>query len=214
MKGKNVAILLSGGLDSAITAAYLKSHGYAVKAGVFVNRGQSNYDKEFVAARSVSEYLQIPLLRADFSLADLGKLLSKEMRKKLGIPARNLILGAVALPYAYVLDCGILALGNIISDEFPDCNKEFRSKLTAAASQALDKQIEIVAPFADWKSWNKADEIDFAWRSGYAHLFNITWTCWLGREFHCGLCDACEGRKEGFEKVGLTDPIIYEKSGG
>lgn len=210
MSKRKVVVLLSGGLDSAIVGAYLKHKDYSIEAGVFVNRGQSNYDRELVAVRNVAEYLKIPLLCAEFSLPDLSKVLSKEARKKLCIPARNLILGTVALPYVYALDCQFLALGNIVSDEFPDCNKEFRSKFAATASQALDKKVEVVAPLADWENWDKADEISFAERTGHPTLFQLTWTCWLGGEFHCGNCHACEGRKEGFSSAGIIDPTIYE----
>lgn len=212
MSKGSAVVLLSGGLDSAIVGAYLKHNDYDVKAGVFVNGGQSNYDQEFLAVRNVAEYLDIPLLSAEFSLPDLGKVLSKEARKKLGIPARNLILGTVALPYVYAFDCQFLALGNIVSDEFPDCNQEFRLKFAAAASQALDKKVEVVAPLADWERWDKADEISFAERIGHAVLFQLTWTCWLGGEFHCGNCHACEGRKEGFASAGIDDLTIYEES--
>lgn len=210
MSKGNAVVLLSGGLDSAVVGAYLKHNDYNVKAGVFINRGQSNYDRELMAVCSVAEYLEVPLLCADFSLPDLGKVLSKEVRKKLGIPARNLILGTVALPYVYALDCQFLALGNIVSDEFPDCNQEFRLKFAAAASQALDKRVEVVAPLADWEHWDKAGEISFAERNGHSNLFRLTWTCWLGGEFHCGNCHACEGRKEGFASARIVDPTVYE----
>ena len=212
MNEKSAVVLLSGGLDSAVTAAYLKANGYTIKAGVFVNRGQSNYKQELSAVLKVSEYLQVSLCSADFSLPDLSKFLSKEMRKKIGIPARNLILSTLTLPYIYVLDCSVLALGNIISDWRPDCNKEFRSKLAAVASQALEKEIDVVAPLADWEGWDKSDEIIYANNNGYADLFGLTWTCWLGGKVHCGACDACKGRKEGFVVAGLADPTAYGES--
>ena len=212
MNEKGAVVLLSGGLDSSIVVMYLRANGYDVKAGVFVNRSQSNYDQELTAVRKVAEYFEIPLLYADFSLPDLSTVLSKEMRKKLGNPARNLILGAVALPYVYALDCHLLALGNIVSDEFPDCNKEFRMKFTAVVSQALDKKVEVVAPLADWEHWDKTDGISFVEKNGHSALFSLTWTCWLNGELHCGHCTACEGRKDGFIKAGLIDPTHYEEN--
>ncbi len=210
MNNKNVVVLLSGGLDSAVASAYLTADGYSVKAGVFVNRGQSNYERELSAVRRVSDHLQIPLYLADFSLPDLGKVLSKEMRKKIGIPARNLILATMTLPYLYALDCSLLALGNITSDWRPDCNGAFRFKLAEVASQALEREIGVVAPLADWEGWDKSDEITWASSSGQAELFGLTWTCWLGGEVHCGDCDACKGRKEGFKLAGINDPTKYE----
>src|SRR3989344_6919775 len=210
MENKNAMVLLSGGLDSAVAAAYLPDKGYAVKAGIFVNRGQSNYEQEFKAAQKVSEYLNIPLYNASFSLPDLGKTLSKDMVKKVGIPARNFILGTLALPYIFTLDCGMLVLGNITEDVFPDCNPEFRSKFSVAASQALGREVTVIAPLADWENFDKAGEISYAEVHEYRALFGMTWTCWRGGEFHCGQCDACESRKEGFSKAGVIDPVPYE----
>lgn len=211
MGKKDVIILLSGGLDSAITAAYLQDRGHNVKAGVFVNRGQSNYKKELSAVGKVSNYLNIPLYQADFSIPDLGKILPKATRKKMGIPARNLILGSIALPYVHVLNCDILALGNLVSDTYPDNSREFRLKFTEVARQALQKPIDVVAPLADWEGWDKAGEIIYANKSDHGYLFGITWTCWLNREFQCGGCHSCKGRKEAFKKAGIIDPIVFKE---
>lgn len=210
LEKKSAVVLLSGGLDSAITVAYLLWLGHDVKAGVFVNRGQSNFNKEADAARRVAEYFNIPLYNASFSVQDSKSIVPKDPSKKHLTPGRNLILVSLALPFVDRLDCDTLALGNIISDEFPDCNPDFRKKFREAASQALGREIEVVAPLADWPNWDKEGEIHFAYVAGYKKLFEITWTCWSGGETHCGVCEACNGRKEGFKKAGLPDPTIYK----
>ncbi|MBI2024755.1 MAG: 7-cyano-7-deazaguanine synthase [Candidatus Harrisonbacteria bacterium] len=204
-----VVVLLSGGLDSVITAAYLQGKGYPVRAGFFVDRGQSNLEQELLATQKISQRLNIPLLRANFSLPDLKMLLSVGVRKKLGIPARNLILGALALPYTHALSCGMLALGNIASDDLPDCDKGFRMEFSGLISRILGGKIEVVAPLADWENWDKADEINWAQNNNLKDLFSFSWTCWLGGKFHCGNCGACRGRIEGFKKAGIDDPVIY-----
>lgn len=206
---KNAVVLLSGGLDSAIMSAYMKDR-YNLKAGVFVNRGQSNYNRELAASRAVSEYLKIPLFQTSYSLDGLSNLISKEAREKVGVPARNLILAAMALPYVYALDCQMLALGSIVTDTFPDSNEDFRSKFTALASQTLERDIQVLAPFADIEKWGKAEEIEFANTAGHSTLLAITWSCWMSGGLHCGKCPACENRKEGFATAGITDPTWYE----
>ena len=40
--------------------------------------------------------------------------------------------------------------------------------------------------------------------------YELTWTCYAGRDKACGKCDACVLRLKGFEEAGLTDPIEYE----
>ncbi len=208
MERKNFVVLLSGGLDSAITAAYLKTKGHIVKAGIFVNRGQTNYEHELTAAQQVSEYLNIPLIGASFSIPDLKKLLSEEDRKKVGIPARNLILATMALPYAYILKTEHIALGNIHSDFRPDSNREFRLKFSETASFSLGRYIQVIAPLADWEGWDKVDVIRFAIENNYPSLLKFSWTCWENKKFPCGECGACKGRAEGFAEAEIEDPAL------
>lgn len=37
-----------------------------------------------------------------------------------------------------------------------------------------------------------------------------TYSCYEGRELMCGLCPACKGRIEAFQKAGFIDPAEYE----
>lgn len=210
MNDKKAIVLLSGGLDSAIAAAFVRYLRYDLSAAVFVDRGQSNLKKESSAAKSIAEYLQIPLYKAAFSVPDLKKLFSEGDSVKFGIPARNLILGSLALPYLRALDCDLLVLGNNTEDTYPDCNKDFRETFSKTATQTLGRPVEVVAPFADWVSWDKSEEITYAVINGLSPLFALTWTCWKGGELHCGKCHACESRREGFTKAGVEDRVAYE----
>jgi len=128
----------------------------------------------------------------------------------MGVPARNLILGTLALPYMYALRCKMLALGNVMTDTYPDCNLAFRDSLSHTASLALDTEVRVVAPLADWENWGKAEEIRYAKGNGHEEIFSMTWTCWKGGDLHCGMCNSCKGRKNGFKVAGVADPIIYE----
>lgn len=210
MNDKKAIVLLSGGLDSAIAAAFIRQCRHDLMAAVFVDRGQSNLKKESSAAKSVTEYLQIPLYNAMFSVPDLKNLFSEEDSVKFGIPARNLILGSLALPYLRALDCNLLIIGNINEDIYPDCNQEFRKTFSMTVTQTLGRPVEVVAPFADWVSWDKSEEINYAVINGLSPLFALTWTCWKGGEIHCGKCHACESRREGFAKAGVEDRVAYE----
>ncbi|MBI2023220.1 7-cyano-7-deazaguanine synthase [Candidatus Giovannonibacteria bacterium] len=205
---KKAVVLMSGGLDSALAAAYLKKQGFSVY-GVFVNRGQTNFASELKAVQKIAAYLTVPVYNSTFSLPDLRSL-SFEERKTVGIPARNLILSSLALPYLYVLGSSLLVLGNLFSDHMPDCSLAFRKKFSVASSQALDIAVEVVAPFADWEGYDKSGEIRWAFEKGFSELFPITWTCWGDGEFHCGRCGACKGRKAGFVGARVTDPTVYE----
>lgn len=209
MAEKDTLVLLSGGLDSAVALAFLKKRGYTIKGGVFVNRGQSNADQEAIAVARVGKYFGIPLMRADFSLPSLKKILTPEVRGKLGIPARNLIFATLALPYLRILECDTLALGNITEDVYPDCDTDFRKQLSQLATKTLDFPMSVVAPLADWMHWDKAQEIRWAYDEGRSALLWMTWTCWKGGEYQCGGCDACKSRREGFANAGVSDHTVY-----
>ena len=42
--------------------------------------------------------------------------------------------------------------------------------------------------------------------------YKETWSCYEGREVHCGLCGTCTERKEAFELAGVPDPTIYRET--
>lgn len=210
MNSKKAVVLLSGGLDSAITSAFLQKLGYEINGGVFVNRGQSNAGQEAVATAKVAKYLGIKLLQANFFLPSLEELLTPEIRRKLGIPARNLIFATLALPYCRIFECNTLAIGNITEDFRPDCDADFRKQLSQLATKTLDFLVDVFAPLADWMHWDKAQEIQWANSEGHSELLWMTWTCWKGGEYQCGACDACKSRRDGFIKAGVTDRTIYE----
>src|ERR1044072_590495 len=190
-----VLILLSGGLDSSLTAAYLKQIGKIVY-GLFIDRGQRNLEKEMQATKRVSEILGLNMLyESSFSLKGIRDLLTPEIISKRGIPGRNLILISIATPYADLLDCDLIATGNITSDDYPDCNTYFRESYSQVLSLVLERHISVVSPFADWEKWDKADEIKWGSENGYEEVINTTWTCWKLGQKHCGECPACLGRR-------------------
>ena len=43
--------------------------------------------------------------------------------------------------------------------------------------------------------------------------YELTWTCYNGREKACGKCGACQERLEAFRNHGKEDPLEYEWRG-
>lgn len=41
--------------------------------------------------------------------------------------------------------------------------------------------------------------------------YNLTWSCYEGREKACGRCGTCIDRKHAFIENGIEDPIEYEE---
>lgn len=63
---KNIAVAMSGGVDSSVTAALLKSRGARVQ-GVFMALAQPDLAEQLRWVRSVADFLQIPLTVVDLS---------------------------------------------------------------------------------------------------------------------------------------------------
>lgn len=49
--------------------------------------------------------------------------------------------------------------------------------------------------------------------SGYSRTvsYDRTWSCYLGRDLHCGRCGTCVERREAFALAGVQDPTAYER---
>jgi 7-cyano-7-deazaguanine synthase len=41
--------------------------------------------------------------------------------------------------------------------------------------------------------------------------FTDTWSCYKGKELHCGVCGTCTERREAFELAEIEDPTMYIK---
>ena len=40
--------------------------------------------------------------------------------------------------------------------------------------------------------------------------YNLTWSCYLGKDRQCGKCGTCIDRKNAFKENGIIDPVPYE----
>lgn len=88
-----------------------------------------------------------------------------------------------------------------LSEPFNICNSECKDRQYAVVSDG----IEILAPFVTLK---KEDIIKIGATLGVN--FKNTYSCYKGREIHCGACGTCTERKEAFKLAGIEDPTEYE----
>jgi 7-cyano-7-deazaguanine synthase len=229
MTGKNAVILLSGGLDSATTAAIAQSMGFDLYA-LSVDYGQ-RHRPELKAAGRVARALGVRrhvILPIDLASLGGSALTSPiDVPKDRGdqaiatsipvtyVPARNTLLLALALAYAEVSHAADIFIGvNAIDySGYPDCRSEFLQAFQQLANLATKAGVEgtlrfaIHAPLVDL---TKAEII----RRG-THLgvdYGLTHSCYdpNAEGVSCGRCDACQLRLKGFAEAGLTDPIPYQ----
>ncbi len=219
--------LLSGGLDSAVTAAIAKYQGYEVYALTF-NYGQ-RHKREVESAKEIARWLGAVHKIFDIDLNQFGgSALTDKINVPEGktideirdsdeipvtyVPARNTIFLSIALAYAEVIDADAIFIGAHAIDYsgYPDCRPDyfdaFQRMANLATKQGVEnRKIDIKTPLIELE---KADII----RKGndLKVPFEHTWSCYKGGDIPCGVCDSCVIRINGFKEAGLEDPLEYE----
>jgi len=222
-------VLLSGGMDSATTAAIAQREGFDVHA-LSVRYGQ-RHAIELDAARRVADHLALRRhvvidldLRAFGGSALTGQIpVPKDTPvPEIGVripvtyvPARNTIFLSLALAWAETLEARDIFLGANALDYsgYPDCRPEYLEAYARMADLATRAGVEggvrlrIHAPLL---ALTKAEIV----RRGVALGldFSITSTCYdpAADGSACGRCEACRLRLKGFAEAGLPDPARYQ----
>jgi 7-cyano-7-deazaguanine synthase len=214
-------VLVSGGLDSAVTA------GVAVSAGrpafLHVNYGQRTEGRELSAFTAVADYYGIKKrLIADIAyLKDIGgsALTDEEIDVPKGdvsrtdipityVPFRNAHLLSIAVSWAEVIGAKNIYIGAVEEDfsGYPDCRREFFDvfEKTVALGTKPGSGIRIITPLIKMR---KSDIV----KKGVALKtpFHLTWSCYKDQDIACGSCDSCLLRLRGFNEAGVPDPLAY-----
>ncbi len=212
--------LLSGGPDSATAVAIAKREDYELYCLSF-NYGQIA-TKEIESAKKIAEALgakehrivDISFLKELYgpgvtALFDEHILMPEKFERSIIVPFRNGILLAIAAGYAAAVGAEVIFFGAQGDDArfYPDCRQEFVSAIARAISLGTESKLTIRNPLA---GKTKAEVIKLAVELGIP--LELTWSCYLNREFHCGRCESCQNRRRAFEEAGVKDPTIYEKS--
>ena len=220
---KMAVVLLSGGLDSMVSAARAREAGFTVLA-LSVDYNQRHRVELDAAARIASaldaaRHIILPLDLSAFG----GSALTADIDvPKAGVgpgipityvPARNTIFLSLALGWAEAAGAHDLFIGVNALDYsgYPDCRPEFIASFEAMAALATRDGVEgrgftIHAPL---QHMTKADIVREAARLGLDAA--LSWSCYdpTPHGIHCGLCDSCRLRQRGFDEAGIADPTRY-----
>ncbi len=216
-------VLVSGGLDSLVSAALAREAGFRVLA-LSVDYNQ-RHQVELAAARRVAKMLGaerhvvLPLdLRAFGGSAltddiDVPKDGVGEGIPITYVPARNTIFLSLALGWAEASGARDIYVGVNALDYsgYPDCRPEFIAGFETLAELATKAGVE-GTPFrirAPLQMMTKADVVREGARLGLD--MGVSWSCYdpAPGGLHCGLCDSCRLRHKGFEDAGVPDPTAY-----
>jgi len=220
-KGLSI-VLVSGGMDSCVTAAI--AHQEYEMAFLHVNYGQRTEARELKAFNDIADYYEVKRrLVADISyLKEIGgsSLINKKMEIEKSqpdrtrvpstyVPFRNTHLLSIATSWAEVIDAHMIFIGAVAHDSsgYPDCRETYFK----AFNQLIEKgtkpgtHITIETPLINLK---KRDIIIKAMEL-HAPL-HLTWSCYENSTRACGTCESCILRLKGFKEAGFKDPIPYE----
>jgi 7-cyano-7-deazaguanine synthase len=233
MSAPKAIVLLSGGMDSATTAAIALDRGFDVHALTF--RYGQRHQAELEAARRVADRLGIRRhvvldidLRAFGGSALTGNLAVpkdtpvEEIGQRIPVtyvPARNTVFLSFALGWAEVLGASDIFLGANALDYsgYPDCRPEFIAAFEAMAQLATRAGVEdgrrltIHTPLIEL---SKREIVERGMALGVD--YGITMTCYdpAPDGAACGRCEACILRLRGFREAGFEDPAPYQTVSG
>lgn len=224
MKGRKSIVLVSGGMDSCVTAAIAESESDEL-AFLHISYGQRTEERERQAFNDIADHYGV-VIRLDISIDHLAKiggssltddtitvteadLVSKEIPTSY-VPFRNANMLAIAVSWAEVIGASAIHIGAVAEDSsgYPDCRPEFYAAFqqTIDTGTKPDTRIEIRTPIIHLTKAEivkKGIELEAPLR--------LTWSCYRSKDLPCGTCDSCALRLRGFAQAGVNDPIPYHR---
>ncbi len=216
-------VLLSGGLDSMVTAALAREQGFDIVA-LTVNYGQRHV-REIQAAAAIAKQLGvIRHMTLDLDLREFGgSALTDDIdvpKSGVGddipvtyVPARNLLFLSLTVACAEASGARDIFIGVNALDYsgYPDCRPEFIASFAETARLGTKAGIngEGVRVHTPLQEMTKADIARECARLGLDPAWS--WSCYDptsdGRA--CGVCDSCRLRRKGFAEAELGDGTPY-----
>ncbi len=215
-----VAVLLSGGLDST-TALHWAHRHHKVVCALSFDYGSNHAARELACARKQADLLAVPYHQIELGSISAhleSALLSgadaiptadytEDNLKQTVVPFRNGIFLAIAAGIAESKGAEAIVIAAHGGDHalYPDCREDFMAAMAQAISLGTYARLQILRPFI---ANSKAEITTIGAELGVD--FAYTYSCYCGRELHCGKCATCRERRASFAAAGIPDPTLYE----
>ena len=226
---EKAVVIVSGGIDSSVALYWAANEGFDTRPICFMY-GQRHLREIMYAREQVEELrraqtskrraglleiIEIPWMNSLKSSALTNpEIPVPSIKEVLGhpqpvtyVPFRNLLFLTIALQFAEDVNASSVVYGAQLHDLYGywDATREFVERLNALVTLNRQHRISVVAPLADN---SKAGNILLGKELGVN--FALTYSCYVGRPRHCGICPTCAERKKGFIDAGVVDPTSYE----
>jgi len=218
---KSAVCIISGGMDSALSAKMAQIEGYEIIALHF-NYGQRTEAKELISFREIAASVDsIKSYEIDlpfFEQIGASALTDKSIDVPTGgieegvpityVPFRNGIFLSIAAAVAEKHGAEALFIGVVEEDSsgYPDCRESYIKQMQKAINLGTKEEtkLSIQMPLVALK---KSQIVQKSLALGVP--LESTWSCYKEEEKACGVCDSCRLRLKGFEEAGSVDPIVY-----
>jgi 7-cyano-7-deazaguanine synthase len=212
-----VAVLMSGGSDSAILAADLARqvrlvHPIYIRFGLRWEDVELQYAKQFLAELGSS--MIRPLVVLDQPMEDVygdhwsrtGQVPDADSQDEaVYLPGRNILLMSKASVWCALNGVHAIYSGVLSGNPFPDASSGFFESLAKTLSEGLNWPIQIVRPYS---GLSKTDVLELGRNLPLEHTFS----CLNPVEgHHCGTCNKCAERHKGFRDMGINDKTVYSR---
>jgi 7-cyano-7-deazaguanine synthase len=208
-------------MDS-VTALYAAAREHEVVGAVSFDYGSKHNARELplawwhcdalgvphqvVALPFVNDLFASDLLKSGGDVPD-GHYAEENMKKTV-VPFRNGIMLAIACGLAESHGAEGLVIASHAGDHaiYPDCRETFMTAMSSAMAEGTYARVQLLRPFINM------DKTSIARLGAELGIdYGKTWSCYKGRELHCGTCGTCVERREAFLQANVPDPTLYEQ---
>ncbi|MBA3027136.1 MAG: 7-cyano-7-deazaguanine synthase QueC [Sulfurimonas sp.] len=221
-KIKKAICVMSGGMDSTLSAYMMKSEGYEI-IGVHFNYDQRTQSKELSCFENICEAMGVEnkyvLDLSFFKQLGASALTDHSIEVPIGgiedgvpvtyVPFRNGIFLSMAAAIAEKEGASVISIGVVEEDSsgYPDCREEYITSMQQSINLGTkdETKIEIRMPLVHLKKSQivqKALDLEVP--------LSLTWSCYKNEQKACGVCDSCRLRLNGFKLAKAQDPIEYD----
>lgn len=215
---KRAIVLVSGGIDSLVTAAIAADHEDELYFLHFSYGQRTEAKERWCFDELAKHYKAVEAKNIDYRwLAEIGgsslvvpdseiKPLKDDIPDSY-VPFRNATMLCAAISWAEVIDAQSIYIGAVEEDSsgYPDCRESFFEAMNRLIREGSVKEdITIKTPVLHF---SKSEIILLG--MGLRAPFELSWSCYISEDKACGSCPSCEIRLRGFAGAGFEDPIPY-----